>query len=319
MQLGNAVSLDLSIVIPSFNNPLGLLDLVSRLEAEFEDDNFEIVVVDDASINQGELEDAWVARFGKSQSRKLFSLSRNVGQLRATWIGLGKATGKVVVTMDDDGQHDPFEVRTLIKALESDSRCDFAMAGFSSNHASFLRRGFSELNRRLTVRSLDTPPTTKFSSFMAVTRGFLDHCLSVEDPDAPRPRWMFESSLHFCNPTIDHSPRSLGKSSYSARKLIAAASQTAIGLVTSAFSAFVILGIAISSVAFFWSVYTFFIYWTGGITVDGYLSTNVIASMTLFLNSFLFSMISYLAKSNLPLTRARLPMSRVHEKPLGRA
>ena len=312
-------SIEISFVIPTFNNFGSLLELISVLEKEFENHRIEIVVVDDASGNQGTLKRAWSARFGTLSVCKLYLLSKNIGQLKATWFGLSKTSGEVVVTMDDDGQHDPAEVKKLIHALRSNPFCDFAMAGFASKEAPFHRGILSELNRRLTVRSLGVPANTSFSSFMAIRRDFLNHCLSVEDPDAPRPRWMFESSLLFSNPTLQHLPREVGISSYSASKLFRAASQTLIGLATSALSTLMLLGVAISLVALSWSAYTLITYWTKGIDIDGYLSTNLISSLSLFLSSVMFSLISYLAKSNLPLTKPRLPMVRAHEGPSGRA
>jgi glycosyltransferase involved in cell wall biosynthesis len=319
MPTTNLGSVEISIVIPTFNNFESLLGLISGLEEEFRNHKIEIVVVDDASGNQEEFQGAWSARFGNSRARKLYVLSKNIGQLKATWFGFSQTSGEIVVTMDDDGQHDPSEVRKLIRALVSNSSYDFAMAGFASKEAPVHRRILSELNRRITVRSLGVPPNTKFSSFMAIRRDFLNHCLSVEDPDSPRPRWMFESSLLFSNPTLQHLPRDVGISSYSARKLFRAASQTLIGLATSALSSLMLLGVAISLVALSWSAYTLVTYWTKGIDVDGYLSTNLISSLSLFLSSLMFSLISYLAKSNLPLTKQRLPMVKAHEEPRGSA
>lgn len=319
MPLNSLDSIKISIVIPTFNNFRSLLGLMSRLENKLRNHRIEIVVVDDASSNQEDLGRDWSAQFGPSRVRKLYLLSRNIGQLKATWFGLSRTSGEIVVTMDDDGQHDPSQVQTLIDALASDPYCDFAMAGFPSKEAPLHRRVLSELSRQLTVRSLGVSTDTNFSSFMAMRRDFLNHCLSVEDPDAPRPRWMFESSLNFSNPTIQHLPREIGSSSYSARKLFRAASQTVIGLATSSLGALMFLGVAISLVALSWSTHTLITYWTKGIEVDGYLSTNLISSLSLFLSSIMFSLITYLAKSNLPLTKPRLPMVRAHEGPKGRA
>jgi hypothetical protein len=221
--------------------------------------------------------------------------------------------------MDDDGQHDPADINGLIESLERNPESDFAMAGFASSRAPFLRRVLSEINRRLTVGSLGAPQNTKFSSFMAIRRNFLDHCLRVEDPDLPRPRWMFESSKCFTNPTVEQKPRRLGRSSYSAAKLFTAASQTLIGLAASSLGLLVFLGIGVSLVALSWTTFTLFTFWTSGIDVEGYLSTNLIASLTLFLNAVMFSLVSYLAKANLPLTKVRLPMVKVYKGTTGRA
>jgi polyisoprenyl-phosphate glycosyltransferase len=315
MVFDKSFSVDVSIVIPTFNNAEALFELLTRIETQLKASSIEIIVVDDASKNQERLGLAWSAQFGASKHRKLYLLSKNIGQLKATWFGLSKTSGEIIVTMDDDGQHDPSQINVLIDGLVSNSLHDFSMAGFTSKQTPFLRRVLSELNRRLTVRNLGAPATTNFSSFMAIRRDFLNHCLSIEDPTAPRPRWMFESSLSFSNPSIEHLPRAQGKSSYSLQKLFKAASQTILGLATSALSSLMLLGLGFSIVALSWSAYTLVTYWTNGIQIEGYLSTNLIASLTLFLNALMFSLISYLAKSNLPLTKARLPMVRSHELP----
>ncbi|MBC7865792.1 MAG: glycosyltransferase family 2 protein [Bacteroidia bacterium] len=112
------VSPEISIVIPVFNSANCLEDLVREISSilNFSNKNFEIILVDDGSKDK-----SWeiIKKVkGYNKNVKGFLLGRNFGQHKATLCGIAHATGKWVVTMDDDFEHPPVLILHLIEKAE---------------------------------------------------------------------------------------------------------------------------------------------------------------------------------------------------------
>jgi dolichol-phosphate mannosyltransferase len=99
---------EISVVAPVYNQRAEtLIELVRRLSASLSTitDDFEIILVDDGSVN-----DAWLTISDMARSNpkvKGFRLARNFGQHVAITAGLDHADGKWVVVMDADLQDRP--------------------------------------------------------------------------------------------------------------------------------------------------------------------------------------------------------------------
>lgn len=110
--------MDLSVVIPAYNESESLPELIRRIHETLSGENlqFEIIVVDDGS-RDNTLE---VVKQLKGQycTIKAISFRRNYGKSAALSQGFKMASGKVVVTMDADLQDDPAEIPNLLAKLE---------------------------------------------------------------------------------------------------------------------------------------------------------------------------------------------------------
>src|SRR5258705_4549682 len=99
---------EVSVVAPVYNQRSEtLIELVRRLSASLSTitDDFEIILVDDGSVN-----DAWLTISDMARANpkvKGFRLARNFGQHVAITAGLDHADGKWVVVMDADLQDRP--------------------------------------------------------------------------------------------------------------------------------------------------------------------------------------------------------------------
>ncbi len=111
--------MDLSIVIPAFNEKDSLLELLKRITEEMESQTleYEVIIVDDGST------DGTLAELHRLKSQyprlKAISFRRNYGKSPALSEGFRLASGTYVVTMDADLQDDPAEIPALIEKLES--------------------------------------------------------------------------------------------------------------------------------------------------------------------------------------------------------
>lgn len=108
--------MQLSIVIPTFNSELIIDKLVKQIENE-KFYSYEIVIVNDCSTD--ETYKKLIALKKNFSNLKIINLQSNIGQVGATLCGVEKASGEIIVTMDDDLQHDPKYIEKLIKEIQN--------------------------------------------------------------------------------------------------------------------------------------------------------------------------------------------------------
>jgi glycosyltransferase involved in cell wall biosynthesis len=111
--------LDLSVVIPVYNEEENLPPLWTELRAALEGLrlSFEVVFVDDGSRDRS----AEIVRaFREADPRvRLVRLKANAGETAATDAGFKAAAGRFVVTMDADLQNDPADLPGLLGQLDT--------------------------------------------------------------------------------------------------------------------------------------------------------------------------------------------------------
>jgi len=110
--------MDLSIVIPVFNEEDNVKPLISEITAALQplSKRYEIVVIDDGSRDNTFQVLAQVYRI--DSHLRVIRLKRNFGQTAALAAGLAHASGEVVVMLDGDGQNDPADIPALLSKLE---------------------------------------------------------------------------------------------------------------------------------------------------------------------------------------------------------
>jgi glycosyltransferase involved in cell wall biosynthesis len=140
--------LDLSLVLPVFNEQDSVVGLHSEIVGVLDGLglNAEVIYIDDGS------EDETLSRLKllvESDSRVVVAeLRRNFGQTAAMSAGFDLARGKVVITMDADGQNDPADIPRLLEKI--DEGYDLVSGWrFDRKDGFWLRRFPSKLANRL--------------------------------------------------------------------------------------------------------------------------------------------------------------------------
>jgi len=112
--------LDLSVVIPLFNEEESLPELSSWIDKVMTDNGFsyEILFIDDGSRDQSLEVIKGLA--SKNPAIKCISFRRNYGKSAALNVGFEAARGEVVITMDADLQDSPDEIPELRKMIVQD-------------------------------------------------------------------------------------------------------------------------------------------------------------------------------------------------------
>ncbi|MBN1418530.1 MAG: glycosyltransferase [Planctomycetes bacterium] len=109
--------MDLSVVIPVYNEEANLPELHQRLRTALDPLGlvFEIVFVDDGSADGSR---AILRRLADEDPRVVaVELNRNYGQHAAIFAGFGETRGGIVVTLDADLQNPPEEIPKLLAAV----------------------------------------------------------------------------------------------------------------------------------------------------------------------------------------------------------
>lgn len=111
--------LQLSVVIPLYNEAPALRELIPRVDAvcrKVAGESYEIIAVDDGS-NDGSF-DVLQQLLQEYSHLYIVRFRRNYGKSAALAVGFQRARGAVVITMDADLQDDPEEIPRLIQKLE---------------------------------------------------------------------------------------------------------------------------------------------------------------------------------------------------------
>ena len=115
----SASDIDISVVLPVFNEKDSLPLLNQKLIATFEEKGwrYEIIYIDDGSTDSSA---DVIERFSEENgSVKGVLLRRNFGQSAATAAGIDHARGRIIVIMDSDLQNDPSDIPLLIERIEN--------------------------------------------------------------------------------------------------------------------------------------------------------------------------------------------------------
>ena len=105
--------MDLSVVIPLYNEADSLPELKAWIERSLQEFTYEIIFVDDGSIDG-----SWeVIRQLCSESVLGIRFRRNCGKSAALYEGFAAAAGDIVVTLDADLQDSPEEIPEMVRMI----------------------------------------------------------------------------------------------------------------------------------------------------------------------------------------------------------
>lgn len=106
-----------SIVIPVYNEDESLRELLTEIKKNFSGKfkNYEVVFVDDGS--QDRTLDILKEFEKKEKNIRVYAFRRNLGKSRALMLGLQRAKGEYMISLDADLQDDPKNISTLFQKM----------------------------------------------------------------------------------------------------------------------------------------------------------------------------------------------------------
>ena len=106
--------MDLSIIIPLYNEAESLPELKAWIESALKDFTYELIFIDDGSTDN-----SWDVIKG-FKDVKAIRFRRNYGKSAALYEGFAAAEGDIVVTMDADLQDSPEEIPEMVRMIKEE-------------------------------------------------------------------------------------------------------------------------------------------------------------------------------------------------------
>ena len=210
----------ISIVIPVFNAEQTIQPLVRNLIDNIsKDDNLEIILVNDCSsdLSEEKCRDLHEEYF---ELITVLNLAKNVGEHNAVMAGLNIMKGQYALIMDDDFQNPVSEVLKLI-AYAKKTNFDVIYTFYSKKHHSFLRNLGSKFNNFIATIMLKKPRDLYLSSFKILNKFTAKEIIKYDLPYSYVDGLILRTTDNIGTIEVEHKPRSVSKSGYTFKKLIA--------------------------------------------------------------------------------------------------
>jgi glycosyltransferase involved in cell wall biosynthesis len=208
----------LSLVIPVYNSERSLKPLIDRLLAVMPTmaKEFEILLV-----NDGSQDGSWqmVQELMKIDPRiNGTNLMRNYGQHNALLCGIRQARYELIVTLDDDLQHDPALIPVLLDKLYEGNEVVYG-APVEERHG--IWRDFASVITKATLSTVMNAKSARHVSAFRVFYTYLrDAFANYQGPSVSLDVLLTWGTSKFGYVEIPHHKREIGKSNYTFRKLV---------------------------------------------------------------------------------------------------
>jgi len=243
--------LDISIVIPMFNESENIRPLVSQIIEEIAQANvtFEILLIDDGSHDK-----TWsqvTALAYEIKEIQGIKLSRNFGHQHALLAGLHQAKGKAIISMDADLQHPPSLIPELIRQWNAGNKIVYTKR-CNQQHISAFKRQTSNWFYGIFSWLSGVTINEGSSDFRLIDRQVLQELIQFNDVDPflrGAVRWLGFEEM---SSTVEFSvgERHAGESNYTLGRMMKFANSAIISFSTKPLIVGIWLGLLTSLFAF---------------------------------------------------------------------
>lgn len=271
-----------SIVVPVYKSTKSVETLVEQIFELSEQikQSFEIILVNDSPFF---LDTVQVLKrlSEKYPSLTTITLRKNQGQHVALLVGLKKATGQYIITMDDDLQHPVKEIPKLLSAIKENKNLEvvFGVPALSKKKHSFWRNiGSYFINSKADSFINNTSDHIRKSAFRIMTKEVKEIILKNYNAMPAVSSLLVNATSQVANVEVEHNERPYGKSQYTLRKLISLSLNSIIYYSAWPLKALGALGVFGFTFSMIFILYTLFqkLFW--GISFPGYASTVILIS-----------------------------------------
>jgi len=279
-----------SVVIPVYNSARILPELHRRLTEVMSamGRSYEIVLVEDCGPDN-----AWevLRDIAAADSHvRAIQLMRNSGQGNATVCGLAHARGQLVINMDDDLQHLPEEIPSLVAALTPD--LDIVLGVPETTRHNLFRRLVSQAAHKLNSILLDKDPNIRFTAFRCMRRPVVDAVLGVRTFAPSFGPMLNTVTRRIGNVTLPHAPRKEGRSGYNLKRLFEHAVTNFVGYSMMPLRLLALAGLAGILVSILLGAYLFLRH-LAGTAVSGWIA---VALLLVLLSGCMFLALAFLGE-----------------------
>ena len=209
----------LNIIIPVYNSEKVLSELVNSLIDKIKNitkiKTYKIILINDCSEDNSWSNINEICK--KNTSVVGINLTKNYGQHNALIAGLNYIDGDYIITMDDDFQHSPKEIKNLIGKVNEGF--DVCYTKYNQNKYGFLKVLGSKINNKLSNFLIDKPKDIYLSSFKCMTKKIALEIRKYDGPYVYLDGLIFDITKNVTSINIEHQKRKEGNSNYNFVKL----------------------------------------------------------------------------------------------------
>ena len=207
-----------SVIIPVYNSEKTLREVVNRVIAFFESTSLpvELILVNDYSKDK-----SWelIKQLKNEYKNKItgINFSQNFGQHKALLCGFRHCTGDFIITIDDDLQQYPEDIKCLIDR-HSETETDIVYGIYKKKNHSFLRNIGSSVLTMIFLKFANTPD--QGSSFRLMTRHVVDLIKNYNSPFVFLDEILAWYSRSCSFTYVRHKRRPIGQSGHNSVQLV---------------------------------------------------------------------------------------------------
>ena len=268
--------LQVSVVIPIFNEELVLHEFYPRLKKEAESwgKSYELLFVDDGSTdNSFELMCEWKK---KDSNLRIVKFTRNFGQQAAVLAGFRQSRGDIIVQIDSDLQNPPEEINRLLGAFTDE--VDLVVTIPRKRRDSSLRVIGSKVLYYFAQKLFGNRFTLNLSSFRAMRRSVIekiDQCQDRSRYMAVLMSWMAVPTVHV---EVDHNSRKIGQTKYGVLPLLRLTWDLITGYSNFPLRVVTYLGLFGASIGFAIMMFLLYQRLVAGILIEGFVVLSAVFS-----------------------------------------
>jgi dolichol-phosphate mannosyltransferase len=173
------VNPDLSVVVPIYNEELGISEFARRLKSNLDElkIQYEVIFINDGSTDSSQK----IINSIIWPELKSYEFQFNAGHMKALEAGLEKSTGNLIITMDSDLQHPPAYIKEFIKnQKETGAEVVYGIRDLRKEDGLFKRvsaKFYYKLMRKLSGINI----RSNAADFRLITKSVRDVLVSLEE------------------------------------------------------------------------------------------------------------------------------------------
>ena len=211
--------MNLSVVIPVYNEEAGLASLFARLYPALDalGKSYEIIFVNDGSRDRSAalLREQFAKR---PDVTRVVLLNGNFGQHMAIMAGFERVRGERIVTLDADLQNPPEEIGKLLEKM--DQGCDYVGGVRRQRQDPWLRKALSRAMNRVRERITRIQMTDQGCMLRAYSRDIVQAINECREVSTFIPALAYTFAKSPTEVEVAHEERAAGESKYSLYRLI---------------------------------------------------------------------------------------------------
>ena len=196
----------LSVVVPLYNEEANVLILQEELRAALNGLDYEIIFVDDGSV------DRTAERIEAAGNIRLIRFEKNSGQSAAIYAGLTTARGATLVIIDGDLQNDPADIPKLLAEIArgADLVCGYRL----KRRDTLVKRATSRIANAVRSRYTKDGVRDTGCTLKAIRRECVSTLLPFKGMHRFIPALVKTAGYRLVEVPVNHRPRRFGQSKY---------------------------------------------------------------------------------------------------------